>query len=97
MLTLSLLPVANQNFQSFLNDQTWDITVQVHESGAAFVSVKIDGQDWVNSLRMTSNLPVFFNDRLAQYGQLVLFCPEGQALDFLSFGVTQFLIYADEL
>ncbi len=95
MLILPLIPAANQSLQVVINDKTWDVAVNVYESGSAFINVSIDDVPLVSGLRLSPNFPVMFNNRLAQYGDLVLYCEDDEALDFNKFGITQNLVYVE--
>lgn len=96
MLTLPTLPEPNQNFQVFIENRTWGITLKVFENGSAFVSVTLDNVSWCEALRATLGRPIFFSNRLAQYGQLALVALDGSTLvDPDKLGDTQFLLWID--
>ena len=92
MQRLSIDQVMNQEFAFNADNNSWLVTLS-HGQTSTLVSVSVNDEQIVSSIRAVSDTPILFNTTLGRFGNLVFSCGDDVIPDPAKFDTDHILYY----
>lgn len=94
MVNIPLVSIANQSFSMVLSQHTYDVILKSLFSTTVF-SLAIDGVQVLSSQRIVAGYPMI-PYKYIEEGNFVILTANEELPYYLQFGISQFLVFADQ-
>lgn len=95
MINIPLAAIPNQSMSVLLNSQQYDLRIHDCTNGVMAIDITINNVVLLTGIRLVPNYPIIVSEYM-QNGNFILQTMNREYPDYTKFGVTQFLIYANQ-